>query len=173
MQFLGVSEGQMQMGHMRFEPNINVHITDQDGKVHKTAITEIKNLNSFSVLERATAYEVQRQIHAVGRDRLARQKEHLRLGRADRKHLLAARQGRSQRLPLFPRSGSGAGGSGRCLAERDPSADRRIARRPAQAIYRGPARRGGARRSTRSPAIARSAISSMPSSPPAPSRSRR
>jgi aspartyl-tRNA(Asn)/glutamyl-tRNA(Gln) amidotransferase subunit B len=62
VQFLGVSEAQMQMGHMRFEPNINVHITDQDGGVHKTAITEIKNLNSFSVLERATAYEVRRQI---------------------------------------------------------------------------------------------------------------
>jgi len=62
VQFLGVSHGQMQMGHMRFEPNINVHITDQDGKVWKTAITEIKNLNSFSVLERATAYEVRRQI---------------------------------------------------------------------------------------------------------------
>jgi aspartyl-tRNA(Asn)/glutamyl-tRNA(Gln) amidotransferase subunit B len=62
VQFLGVSEGQMQMGHMRFEPNINVHITDQDGTVHKTAITEIKNLNSFSVLERAIAYEIQRQI---------------------------------------------------------------------------------------------------------------
>jgi aspartyl-tRNA(Asn)/glutamyl-tRNA(Gln) amidotransferase subunit B len=64
VQFLGVSEGQMQMGHMRFEPNINVHITDAEGKVHKTAITEIKNLNSFSVLERATAYEVKRQIQA-------------------------------------------------------------------------------------------------------------
>jgi aspartyl-tRNA(Asn)/glutamyl-tRNA(Gln) amidotransferase subunit B len=63
VQFLGVSEAQMQMGHMRFEPNINVHITDGDGVVHKTAITEIKNLNSFSVLERATAYEIQRQIH--------------------------------------------------------------------------------------------------------------
>ncbi|MGD1276103.1 MAG: Asp-tRNA(Asn)/Glu-tRNA(Gln) amidotransferase subunit GatB [Tepidisphaeraceae bacterium] len=62
VQFLGVSQGQMQMGHMRFEPNINVHITDQDDQVHKTAITEIKNLNSFSVLERACAYEVQRQI---------------------------------------------------------------------------------------------------------------
>ncbi|MDP9174063.1 MAG: Asp-tRNA(Asn)/Glu-tRNA(Gln) amidotransferase subunit GatB [Planctomycetota bacterium] len=62
VQFLGVSHAQMQMGHMRFEPNINVHITDQDGNVHKTAITEIKNLNSFSVLEKATAYEVQRQI---------------------------------------------------------------------------------------------------------------
>ena len=62
VQFLGVSLGQMQMGHMRFEPNINVHITDAQGEVHKTAITEIKNLNSFSVLERATAYEVARQI---------------------------------------------------------------------------------------------------------------
>src|SRR3954451_12155702 len=64
VQFLGVSEAQMQMGQMRFEPNINVHITDEQGVVHKTAITEIKNLNSFSVLERATAYEAQRQIHA-------------------------------------------------------------------------------------------------------------
>jgi aspartyl-tRNA(Asn)/glutamyl-tRNA(Gln) amidotransferase subunit B len=62
VQFLGVSEGQMQMGHMRFEPNINVHITDESGAVHKTAITEIKNLNSFSVLERATNFEIQRQI---------------------------------------------------------------------------------------------------------------
>jgi aspartyl-tRNA(Asn)/glutamyl-tRNA(Gln) amidotransferase subunit B len=62
VQFLGVSEGQMQMGHMRFEPNINVHITDQDGQLWKTAITEIKNLNSFSVLDRATTYEIQRQI---------------------------------------------------------------------------------------------------------------
>lgn len=63
VQFLGVSEAQMQMGHMRFEPNINVHITDASGQVHKTAITEIKNLNSFSVLQRATDYEIQRQIH--------------------------------------------------------------------------------------------------------------
>ncbi len=63
VQFLGVSEAQMQRGHMRFEPNINVHITDQNGAVHKTAISEIKNLNSFSVLERATAFEIRRQVH--------------------------------------------------------------------------------------------------------------
>ncbi|MCY2954740.1 MAG: Asp-tRNA(Asn)/Glu-tRNA(Gln) amidotransferase subunit GatB [Planctomycetota bacterium] len=63
VQYLGVSEGQMQMGHMRFEPNINLHVTDQTGVVHRTAITEIKNLNSFSVLEKATAYEIQRQLH--------------------------------------------------------------------------------------------------------------
>jgi len=63
VQYLGVSEGHMQMGHMRFEPNINLHITDQTGAVHKTAITEVKNLNSFSVLEKATAYEIQRQLN--------------------------------------------------------------------------------------------------------------
>jgi aspartyl-tRNA(Asn)/glutamyl-tRNA(Gln) amidotransferase subunit B len=62
VQFLGVSEGQMQMGHMRFEPNINVHITDENSIVHKTAITEIKNLNSFNVLERATDFEIARQL---------------------------------------------------------------------------------------------------------------
>src|SRR5882757_4350931 len=37
VQYLGVSEAQMQMGQMRFEPNINVHITDGEGAVHKTA----------------------------------------------------------------------------------------------------------------------------------------
>ena len=62
VQYLGVSEGQMQMGHMRFEPNINVHITDGEGNVHKTAITEIKNLNSFEALRKATNYEFQRQL---------------------------------------------------------------------------------------------------------------
>jgi len=62
VQHLGVSEGQMQMGHMRFEPNINVHITDGDGKVIKTAITEIKNLNSFEALRKASDYEIQRQM---------------------------------------------------------------------------------------------------------------
>ena len=62
-QFLGVSEAQMQMGQMRLSSRTSTcHITDADGNVHKTAITEIKNLNSFSVLERATAYEIQRQI---------------------------------------------------------------------------------------------------------------
>ena len=62
VQYLGVSPAQMQLGQMRFEPNINVHITDQAGNVHKTAITEVKNLNSFSSLERATEFEIARQI---------------------------------------------------------------------------------------------------------------
>ena len=59
--YLGVTQGIMQQGHMRFEPNINLHIT-YEGKVFKTPIAEIKNLNSFRAVERACAYEIQRQL---------------------------------------------------------------------------------------------------------------
>jgi len=60
VRYLGVSEGDMQKGHMRFEPNVNLHIT-RDGQVFKTPISEVKNLNSFRAIERAVAYEVERQ----------------------------------------------------------------------------------------------------------------
>ena len=61
VRFLGVSEADMQKGHMRFEPNINLVIT-KDGAEYKTPIVEIKNLNSFRALERSVDYEVQRQL---------------------------------------------------------------------------------------------------------------
>ncbi|MFM1936301.1 MAG: Aspartyl/glutamyl-tRNA(Asn/Gln) amidotransferase subunit, partial [Planctomycetota bacterium] len=51
--FLGVTEGVMQKGHMRFEPNINVHIESPEGRLHKTPISEIKNLNSFKAVHGA------------------------------------------------------------------------------------------------------------------------
>ena len=60
VRWLGASEANMQMGHMRFEPNINVHIT-RDGVTYKTPIVEVKNLNSFRALESAIAYEIDRQ----------------------------------------------------------------------------------------------------------------
>ncbi len=66
--YLGVSQGIMQQGHMRFEPNINLHIS-ADGKVYKTAISEIKNLNSFRSVERACQYEIQRQLAEFMTDR--------------------------------------------------------------------------------------------------------
>jgi len=61
VRFLGVSEGDMQKGHMRFEPNINLIIT-KDGTEYKTPIVEVKNLNSFRALERSVDYEEQRQL---------------------------------------------------------------------------------------------------------------
>jgi len=60
VRWLGASEANMQMGHMRFEPNINLHIT-WGGKTRKTPIVEVKNLNSFRALERTVAFEIERQ----------------------------------------------------------------------------------------------------------------
>jgi len=60
---LGVSEGIMQRGHMRFEPNINVHLTPSGGgQTYKTPIAEIKNLNSFKAVYAAIQYEHRRQV---------------------------------------------------------------------------------------------------------------
>jgi len=61
VRYLGVSEGDMQKGHMRFEPNINLAIT-RDGREFRTPIAEIKNLNSFRALERSIDYEERRQL---------------------------------------------------------------------------------------------------------------
>ena len=61
VRYLGISEADMQKGHMRFEPNINLIIT-KDGKEYRTPIAEIKNLNSFRALERSVNYEVVRQL---------------------------------------------------------------------------------------------------------------
>ncbi|MCH2140228.1 MAG: Asp-tRNA(Asn)/Glu-tRNA(Gln) amidotransferase subunit GatB [Phycisphaerales bacterium] len=59
---LGVTEGIMQRGHMRFEPNINVEITFEDGSTIATPIVEIKNLNSFRAVQGAIEYEADRQV---------------------------------------------------------------------------------------------------------------
>jgi len=61
VRYLGVSEGDMQKGHMRFEPNINLAIT-RDGREYRTPIVEVKNLNSFRALERSIDYEAGRQL---------------------------------------------------------------------------------------------------------------
>ena len=67
--YLGVTEGIMQRGHMRFEPNINVVITTDDGVEHATPIAEVKNLNSFKALRGAIEYESVRQVEAWKQDR--------------------------------------------------------------------------------------------------------
>ena len=61
VRFLGISEGDMQKGHMRFEPNINLIIT-KDGREYRTPIVEVKNLNSFRALERSVNCEEHRQL---------------------------------------------------------------------------------------------------------------
>ncbi len=61
VQYLGISDGNMQEGNLRCEPNINLHI-DTDNGVVKTPITEVKNVNSIRNVERAIHCEVERQL---------------------------------------------------------------------------------------------------------------
>jgi aspartyl-tRNA(Asn)/glutamyl-tRNA(Gln) amidotransferase subunit B len=61
VRYLGISEADMQKGHMRFEPNINL-VIERAGQQFKTPIAEVKNLNSFRALERSVAYEIRRQL---------------------------------------------------------------------------------------------------------------
>ncbi|MDZ4829470.1 MAG: Asp-tRNA(Asn)/Glu-tRNA(Gln) amidotransferase subunit GatB [Phycisphaerae bacterium] len=68
--FLGVTEGIMQRGHMRFEPNVNVIIETADGHRYATPIVEVKNLNSFRAVRGAIEFEAKRQVEewkATGR----------------------------------------------------------------------------------------------------------
>ena len=60
VRWLGASEANMEMGQMRFEPNINLRI-DSGGRVTTTPIVEVKNLNSFRALEGAVTHEIDRQ----------------------------------------------------------------------------------------------------------------
>ena len=61
VRYLGVSEADMQKGHMRFEPNVNL-IINRAGQEFKTPIVEVKNLNSFKALENSINYEIGRQL---------------------------------------------------------------------------------------------------------------
>lgn len=59
--FVGATEGVMQKGHMRFEPNINVILTLKDGRRVATPVVEVKNLNSFKALRGAIEHELREQ----------------------------------------------------------------------------------------------------------------
>ena len=58
--YLGVSDCNMQEGSLRVDGNVNLRIASPSGDVF-TPIVEVKNMNSFSAVERALAYEAERQ----------------------------------------------------------------------------------------------------------------
>lgn len=62
MRYLGVSDGNMQEGSLRCDVNISVRPIGQ--KEFGTKV-EIKNMNSFSAIQKAIDYEIERQIEAV------------------------------------------------------------------------------------------------------------
>ncbi|MBI5817202.1 MAG: Asp-tRNA(Asn)/Glu-tRNA(Gln) amidotransferase subunit GatB [Candidatus Yonathbacteria bacterium] len=59
---LGASDANMEKGEMRVEANISVSTTEKFGTK-----VEVKNLNSFRTVERAIAYEIDRQSKALDR----------------------------------------------------------------------------------------------------------
>jgi aspartyl-tRNA(Asn)/glutamyl-tRNA(Gln) amidotransferase subunit B len=66
--YLGVSDCNMQEGSLRVDANINLHVHvggseggGGGGEKIATPIVEIKNMNSFRAVERALAYEAERQ----------------------------------------------------------------------------------------------------------------
>lgn len=61
VRYLGVSPAVMQKGHMRFEPNINCVLTLGDGRLVRTPVVEVKNLNSFRSLRAAIEHELAEQ----------------------------------------------------------------------------------------------------------------
>ena len=123
---LGVSECDMEKGSLRVDANVSLRRPGEDELRTKT---ELKNMNSFSYLERGIARELRRQaeLYEAGEE-VSTQTLHYdpSLGRAHR----AALQGARARLPLLPRARPRAdralrGAHRRACARRCPSCPRR------------------------------------------------
>lgn len=65
LRYLGAGEANLEKGEMRVEANISV-ASPEDTAIGKFGTkTEVKNLNSFSAVEKAIAYEIERQTEAL------------------------------------------------------------------------------------------------------------
>lgn len=68
MRTLGVSDAEMEKGHLRCDANISLRQVIDDPAIEKESVarfnpkTEVKNLNSFKSVERALEHEILRQI---------------------------------------------------------------------------------------------------------------
>jgi aspartyl-tRNA(Asn)/glutamyl-tRNA(Gln) amidotransferase subunit B len=62
VRYLGISDGNMQEGSLRCDVNISVR---PEGQKEFGTKVEIKNMNSFSAIQKAIDYEIQRQIKAL------------------------------------------------------------------------------------------------------------
>ncbi|NJO44097.1 MAG: Asp-tRNA(Asn)/Glu-tRNA(Gln) amidotransferase subunit GatB [Cyanobacteria bacterium CRU_2_1] len=62
VRYLGVSDGNMQEGSLRCDVNISVRLVGAEKFGTKV---EIKNMNSFSAIQKAIDYEIERQVEAV------------------------------------------------------------------------------------------------------------
>jgi aspartyl-tRNA(Asn)/glutamyl-tRNA(Gln) amidotransferase subunit B len=70
LRYLEVNSGDMEKGVIRFEANVSVRLV---GSQELGTRTEIKNLNSFRAMERAVAYEIERQTELLKKGKAIRQ----------------------------------------------------------------------------------------------------
>ncbi len=70
LQYLGVSDADMEKGEMRIEANVSLRPVGSDTLGTKV---ELKNINSFRFVERAIAYEIERQRQLLKRGEGVRQ----------------------------------------------------------------------------------------------------
>lgn len=66
MRYLGVSDADMEKGHLRCDANVSLREVPEDPEKENWPLqlnpkTEVKNLNSFKAVERALEYEIKRQ----------------------------------------------------------------------------------------------------------------
>lgn len=62
--YLGISDADMEKGHLRCDANVSLRLIDDQGGVvgeHLNPKTEVKNLNSFKHVEKAIEHEIKRQ----------------------------------------------------------------------------------------------------------------
>ncbi|MBN1522934.1 MAG: Asp-tRNA(Asn)/Glu-tRNA(Gln) amidotransferase subunit GatB [Spirochaetales bacterium] len=72
MQYLEISDCNMEEGSLRCDANINLWVYEEEKK-YATPIVEIKNMNSFKAIQAALEYEVQRQADEWQNHRLTRE----------------------------------------------------------------------------------------------------
>lgn len=64
MRYLGVSDADMEKGHLRCDANISMRPVNKNGELAANEFypkTEVKNMNSFRAVERALVFEIERQ----------------------------------------------------------------------------------------------------------------
>ena len=165
VRYLGICDGNMEEGSLRCDANVSIRPKGQQAFGTRT---EIKNLNSFRNVERAIAYEVERQKQLlISGGEVVQQTP--ALGSEPHGNASAALQRGGARLPLFPRSRPAAGCCDRCHAGGNPCRAARASAAALAAVY-GSARSAGLRLRGCSPKSANLPISSRPCAMPAPTR---
>ena len=136
LNYLGVSDCNMQEGSLRVDANINLHVDTPQGRV-ATPIVEVKNMNSFRAVERALGLRgpaAVRSLAGDGPQAGRRAQNHARLGRRRPGHLRPAAKEESSDYRYFPDPDLVPVSHDRGAGRADPCVVGRVAGRLAQPL---------------------------------------